>query len=70
MGAGQVWPIASAWIDGTRLQAAENSPRMHDMIDRGVFAFLHGLAPSQTGAHGGRLDFRETRCDTGFLGDE
>jgi hypothetical protein len=30
---------------------------MHDMIDRRVWAFLHGLARSQTGVRGGRLDF-------------
>ena len=37
--------------------AGGNWPRMHDMIDRRVSAFLHGLARSQTGAQSGRLDF-------------
>ena len=35
----------------------KNSPRMQDMIDRRVRAFLQGLARSQTGVYGGRLDF-------------
>jgi hypothetical protein len=55
IGAGQVWQIASAWVDGIAAGLGKHSPRMHDMIDRRVRAFLHGLARSQTGVHGGRL---------------
>ena len=55
IGAGHIWPIASAWVDGIAAGLEKNSPRMHDMIDRRVRAFLQGLARSQTGVHGGRL---------------
>jgi hypothetical protein len=40
MGAGQVWPIASVWVDGIAAGLERNSPRMHDVIDRRVRAFL------------------------------
>jgi hypothetical protein len=36
IGAGQVWPIASAWVDGIAAGPEKNSPRMHDTIDRRV----------------------------------
>jgi hypothetical protein len=35
-GAGQVWQIASAWVEGIAAGLEKNSPRMHDMIDRRV----------------------------------
>jgi hypothetical protein len=40
IGAGHVWPIASAWVDGITAGLEKNSPPMHDMIDRRVRAFL------------------------------
>jgi hypothetical protein len=55
IGAGQVWPIASAWVDWIAAGLEKNSPRMHDMIDRRVRAFRQRLARSQTGVHGGAL---------------
>ena len=65
IGAGHIWQVASGCWD--RRQACENTPRMHDMIDRRVCGrFLQGLAGSQIGVHGSRLHFCETRCDTGF----
>ena len=33
IGAGQVWSIASAWVDGIAAGQEKNSPRMHDMIN-------------------------------------
>jgi hypothetical protein len=54
IGAGHVWPIASAWVDGIAAGLEKNWLRMHDMIDRRVRAFLQGLACSQTGVQGGR----------------
>ena len=51
IGAGQLWQIAPAWLIG--IAAVWGSwPRMHDMIDRRVSAFLDGLACSQIGVHG------------------
>jgi hypothetical protein len=38
IGAGQAWPIASAWVDGIAAGLKKNSPRMHDMIDRRLSA--------------------------------
>jgi hypothetical protein len=55
IGAGHIWPIASAWFYGIAAGPRKNSPPMHDMIDRRVRAFLQGLARSLTGVHGGRL---------------
>jgi hypothetical protein len=55
IGAGQVWPIASAWVDGIAAGLEKNSPRMDDMIGRRGPTFLQGLARSQTGVQGGRL---------------
>jgi hypothetical protein len=40
IGAGQVWQIASAWVDWIAAGLEKNSPRMHDMIDRRMRAFL------------------------------
>jgi len=50
IGAGQVWQVASAWVDRIAAGLQKNSPRMHDMIDRHVRAFLQSLARSQTGS--------------------
>ena len=36
IGAGQVWPIVSAWVDGIAAGLEKNSPPRHDMIDRRV----------------------------------
>jgi hypothetical protein len=36
IGAGQIWPIASAWDDWIVAGLEKNSPPMHDMIDRRV----------------------------------
>jgi hypothetical protein len=66
IGAGQAWPIASAWVGRSAAGLEKNSPRMHDMIGHRVRAFLQGLARGQTGVQVSKLDFRETRCDTGF----
>jgi hypothetical protein len=55
IGAGQLWQIASAWVDGIAAGLQKNAPRMHHMIDRRVRAFLQGLARNQTGVQGGRL---------------
>jgi hypothetical protein len=55
IGAGQLWQIASAWVDGIGAGLQKNSPRMHGMIDRRVRAFLQGLARSQTAMQGGGL---------------
>jgi hypothetical protein len=52
IGAGQVWPIASAWDDWIVAGLEKNSPPMHRMIDRRVRAFLQGLARSQNGVQG------------------
>ena len=40
IGAGHVWQIASAWVDGIAAGLKKNSPPMHDMIDRRVRAFV------------------------------
>ena len=45
IGAGQLWQIASAWVDGIAAGLEKNSPRMHDMIDRRVRAFSARLSP-------------------------
>jgi hypothetical protein len=55
IGAGQLWQIASAWVDGIGAGLQKNAPRMHHMIDRRVRAFLEGLARNQTGVQGGGL---------------
>jgi hypothetical protein len=60
VGASQVWRGASGWVCWDRRRLGENSPRMHDTIDRRVSAFLQGLASSQTGVHSGRPD--ESAC--------
>jgi hypothetical protein len=57
IGAGQVCQIASPWVDGIADGLEKNSPRMHDMIDRCVRAFLQGLVRRQTGVQGSRLGF-------------
>ena len=49
IGVRHVWQVALAWVDGIAAGLEKNSPRMHDMIDRRVSAFLHGLARSQAG---------------------
>ena len=45
IGAGQVWPIASAWVDGIAAGLKKASPRNDDMIDRRVWAFSARLSP-------------------------
>src|SRR5208283_5505678 len=45
IGAGRIWSIASAWVDGIAAGLAKNSPPMHDMIDRRVRAFPARLRP-------------------------
>ena len=55
IGAGQLWQVPLAWVDGIGAGLEKNFPPMHDVIDRRVRAFLHGLAGSQTGVQGGRL---------------
>jgi hypothetical protein len=57
MGAGQVWPIASVFVDVIAPGLEKNSPPMHDVIDRRVRVFLQGLARSQTEVHSGSRDF-------------
>ena len=61
IGAGHIWQIASAWVDGIAAGLKRNSPRMHDMIDRRVRAFLQGLARSRTGVQGGRPLLRSAK---------
>ncbi len=46
IGAGHVWLIASARVDGIAAGLSKNSPLMHEAIDRRVRAFLQGLARS------------------------
>lgn len=57
IGAGRIWQIALAWIDGIAAGLEKNSPGMHDVIDRRVRAFLQGSARRQTGVQGGSLDY-------------
>ena len=57
IGAGQVWPIASAWVDGIAAGLEKTRHAMHDLIDQRVRANLQGLARSQTAVQGGSLDF-------------
>jgi hypothetical protein len=67
IGAGQVWQVASAWVDGNAAGLENNSPRMHYVIDCRVPAFLQGLARSQTDVQGGRLSCASAK--TGSLTD-
>jgi hypothetical protein len=48
IGAGQVWPIASAWVDGIAAGLKKNSPPMHDMIN----SPLSAKSPLKTMASG------------------
>ena len=48
IGAGQVWSIASAWVDGIAAGQEKNSPRMHDMIN----SPLSAKSPLKTMASG------------------
>ena len=40
IGAGQVWPMVSGWVDGIYAGLEKNPPGMGDMIDRHVGAFF------------------------------
>ncbi len=57
IGAGHVWPIASARVDGIAAGLEKNSPLTHEVIGRCVRAFLQGLVRGQTALQGGRPDF-------------
>jgi hypothetical protein len=48
IGAGQVWPIAAAWVDGIAAGLEKNSPRMHDVIN----SPLSAKSPLKTMASG------------------
>jgi hypothetical protein len=37
--AGQLWPIAAAWVDGIAAGLGKNSPRMHDVMTRFFLAW-------------------------------
>jgi hypothetical protein len=57
IGAGHVWPIASAWLNGIAAGLGKNTPRMHDMIN----SPLSAKSPLKTMASGRLpklLDFR------------
>ncbi len=56
IGAGHVWVIASARVDGIASRLEKKSPPMHEAIDRRVRAFLQGEARGQTAVPGGRPD--------------
>jgi hypothetical protein len=45
IGAGRIWQIASAQVDGITAGLDKNSPPMHDMIDRRVRASPARLRP-------------------------
>jgi hypothetical protein len=66
IGAGHVWPIASAWVGGIAAGLKKNSPPMHHMIDRRVRVFSARLSPQSTAVQGGRLDFSRNSMHTGF----
>jgi hypothetical protein len=53
-------------MDGIAAGLEKDSPRMHDMIDRRVRAFLQGLARSQTV----RSNLAEVGSDARMAGDD
>jgi hypothetical protein len=64
--AGQVWPIASAWLDGIVAGLGKNTPRMHDMINSPIAVEDDGIrALAETSGFQGRLDYTAGRVGPG-----